>query len=267
MAHTEQHHYDAAAAMDRGALSATFSQALTRSSKIALFEENAQLLAGDSGAIAGKIERGKAVSAKAIQGAKGKEAERAKRSFDTVLYLDLLDNHIADLERRMGKLETQLIDRFGEDWSQQVALEVLDPDDMPQRRDGESMTDYKERVERAFVEEMLDDNGNVKAEYKDHSRYGQAAQWAKYRHDSESATSLRKKLSDPDLTVTEAEAIVESTPSAPTIDQLEKAKDGLASDSGGRQALFNEVDNQFDVEVGSKPVHGEDSAFLSNSMG
>ena len=266
MAQSEAHYRAAAQGLEQGFLGSQFGRsslpdsAVSNIHRLAAFREEAELMGLKSGAIAG-IQLRDAALARSVQEARKEASEKSKRTTDTILFLNLLDQRIADLDFRMAELEGQLVEQFGEQWAEQVALEVLDPDEMPQRRDGESMADYQARVYDALEAEFLDEGGNIKPEYKDHPRYGDAAKYMQYRFDKDAAVELRSRLSDPDLSPEEAREIIESAEGTPTLDRLYKAQDGLTNEVGD-QAVTAAADELFDERVDSRPVASEDMAFL-----
>ncbi len=272
MAHSEEHYRAAAHSLGEGFLGSQFGQsslddaAVSKVHRVAEFQENALLMSRDNGSIAGVLERG-AQAAKSITEAKKRQDERAKRSADNVLFLNMLDQRIADLDFRMGELEERLVAEFGEDWGQQVALEVLDPDEMPQRRDGESMADYEARVDAALAAEFLDEDGNVKPEYKDHPRYGDAAQFMEHKLDREAATELRAKLNDPNTSSAEAAQEIEDFSETASYYRMQIAQQELATNEAAQTVLQTNADERNDTEESRLAYQSADDAFLSGFNG
>ena len=208
-----------------------------------------------------------AALARSVQDARKEASEKSRRTSDTILFLNLLDQRIADLDFRMAELEEQLVEQFGEQWAEQVALEVLDPDEMPQRRDGESMADYQARVYDALEAELLDENGNIKPEYKDHPRYGNAAQYMEHRYDRDAAVELRTKLNDPDTSPAEAAREIEEFSETASYYRMQAAQQELAANETARAELQANADERVDAEESRVAYQAADDAFLSGFNG
>ena len=60
----------------------------------------------------------------------------------------------------------------------------MEPDDIPQRRDGESMAEYCERLEMVIIATMIDENGSIRPEYanSDDLEIRRHAIWAQAKH-------------------------------------------------------------------------------------
>ena len=131
MAHSEQHYRAAAQGLGEGFLGSAFDRSslpdsdVSKIHTIAAFREEAELMGLKGGSVAGVQERGMRLS-RSIQDAKSAESEKAKRSMDNILFLDLLDQHIADLDRIMDETRAKLTEQYGEEWAEELALEILD---------------------------------------------------------------------------------------------------------------------------------------------
>lgn len=272
MAHSEAHYRAAAQGLGEGFLGSAFDRSsmpdsnVSKIHTIAAFREEAELMGLKGGSVAGVQERGMRL-ARNIQDAKSADSEKARQSSDTILFLNLLDQRIADLDFRMAELEEQLVERFGEQWAEQVALEVLDPDEMPQRRDGESMADYQARVYEALEEEFLDEDGNIKPEYKDHPRYRDAALYMEHKYDRDASVALRTKLNDPNTSPSEAAREIEEFSETATYYRMQTAQEELAANETARAELQANVDERVDAEESRVAYQSADDAFLSGFNG
>lgn len=119
---------------------------------------------------------------------------RSASSHLFLITLNSLQDQIDALGREVDGMEDGFAARYGESWREDLANKILDEDIIPQRMEGESLEDYRERVEDALMAEMLDENGNIKPEYKDHPEYGEFAEWAKKRHDLKEARSVANEV-------------------------------------------------------------------------
>lgn len=148
-------------------------------------------------------------------------ASEAKIAADNHLFLITLNNLDAAIERAQklaDEMERGFDDQYGESWREDLALRILDEDDIPQRRDGESLADYRERVEEALIDEMIDDNGEIKEKYKNDPELRDRADWAKTRYDIRQAEigahQLETTHSDPDATDAERNEAIENASQA-----------------------------------------------------
>lgn len=134
----------------------------------------------------GDVDRGRqARGAGAMRQAAEMADDKKKRDKEAVDRAELLMLQAQQAAAYYGEiadgLEETFEDKYGAQWREHMALQILDEDEMPLRRDGESMADYEARVEQALMDKLLDENGNIKPEYKDHPEYGQWAEWAHSR--------------------------------------------------------------------------------------
>ena len=142
---------------------------------------------------------------------------RARRASQDHLFLITLNNlhdQIAALGRDVDDAEKGFAERYGEAWREDLALKIVDKDLIPQRMDGESLEDYRERVEDVLMDELLDDKGEIKPEYKDHPEYGEFAEWAQKRHDLAEAQLVASHVeavyNDPTATLEERGAALKT---------------------------------------------------------
>ncbi|MEP3051791.1 MAG: hypothetical protein ABJP48_03505 [Erythrobacter sp.] len=89
------------------------------------------------------------------------------------------------LAQQIAALESAFEAEMGDAWREQITNKVMDPDTIPQRREGEAMQAYRERLEVVLIATMIDPaTGNIRPEYAnndgpDIQRY---AEWAQARH-------------------------------------------------------------------------------------
>lgn len=203
----------AAEAMPQGGLSAIAGDAISDVaaarlfSKHVAFRENELFLGMQSGSVDGYNLRGAAAFDRFNKDLERRSADgKRARSFDDILHLALIDNlnaQIAFLDSKIAEAEIGFEERYGEDWREQIAQRLLDPDDIPQREDGESMEEYRQRLEDALISDMLDENGEIKPEYLDDPEMKEWGLWAKAEYDKREAERDKEYVEDP--TIDEAE--------------------------------------------------------------
>jgi hypothetical protein len=162
----------AAEAMPQGGLSAIAGDAISDVaaarlfSKHVAFRENELFLGMQSGSVDGYNLRGAAAFDRFNKDLERRSADgKRARSFDDILHLALIDNlnaQIAFLDNKIAEGEKHFTDKYGDDWREDMALRYLDPDDFPERADGESMADYHRRLEDALYDKLYDENGNLR---------------------------------------------------------------------------------------------------------
>ena len=132
---------------------------------------NERLLGLNSGSVESMQKTGLAL-ARSFEDAKLDEDERSRKSIAEVAFLTLLDQlngQLDWLQEQAANKAREIEARYGEDWREQAAHIVFDdPDDIPQRAEGESMEAYRDRLEQELIDELYDENGELKDKFKDH---------------------------------------------------------------------------------------------------
>lgn len=190
-----QEFYDAGRAMvsaNMGGLSDTFHRAaepglssdyvIGRAQSLkALGEENTIILGWDS--LAGLIQRN-STSRTAHDKEGGSQQKKKKAATSDLVWLDLvgqLQAQVDAADRRIQGHRDYFENKYGEDWVEKLALDILDEDSFPERREGESITDYRRRIEDEIFEEMVGPDGQIKPDYHDHPDYERFKEWARDR--------------------------------------------------------------------------------------
>ena len=175
--------------------------------KLALFKDNALEFGRLSGSAEGVILNGAALKRQNEQGQNAKGGKNgktaAKDTMNFIVLMDQLDNQIANLEGSIADREGELEARLGDAWIEIIAGKVLDPDEMPERQDGEPIPDWRARVEDKMNEKMIDpETGEIRDEYKNHPDQDvrEAAKLAQAKYDLEKLNELKQNLDDPNLT-------------------------------------------------------------------
>lgn len=165
-----------------------------------------------------------------------KEAQAQRDRTDTQILLEQIRvaQQIADAAgARAASAEAGFEAEFGDAWREEIALRVYGDDDIPQRMDGESMEDYRERLETELIEKMIDpETGKIKPEYKDHPSYGRYAEWAQDKWIEQNAERVVKRASEPDATPEEVAADLSTLKTFEAQRQGVQAATTMTSDAG-----------------------------------
>ena len=187
--------------------------------------------------------------------------QRSRGSRDSMYWFDIIQQQINDMQTLIDGAEGGFAAQYGEDWREQFAMRILDPDIMPQRENGESLAEYRARVEQALMDEMLNPDGTIKSEYKDHPEYGQLAQWAQWKHDQQRAIAFKAELDDPSLSkderITKAEAFLQTSSYSETM-QLRAS----SIDRGAIAIAADTSRDDLEDDEGSAKPKATENAFL-----
>lgn len=210
MAHSESHYRAAAHNLGKGFLGSQFDQSclsefeVSRIHRIAAFREEAELMGLKSGSVAGVLERD-AKLARSAQDARKAASQKSKRAADNILFLNLLEQESARLGRNIAEMEARFEETYGDAWRETIANQILDPDEIPERRKGESITEYRERLEQVLIDKMIDPaTGEIRPEYASNPDTAEYARWAKDQYDKSHVDAdiadIRAIQDDPSLT-------------------------------------------------------------------
>lgn len=219
---------------------------------------NERLLGLNSGSVESIQKTGIAL-ARTFDEARQLEAERSRKSASEIAFLSMLDQ----LNGQIANAESGFAGRYGEDWREQFAQRILEPDEIPQRRDGESMEDYRERLEQALIDKMLDDAGNINPEYLNDPELREWAEWAQWKFDQQQALELRNATSRPGMTDDEVREVTENFSETATFERLVTAQAEFSANEVHDQTLRDEADSKFDTELRNEDVASADNSFLS----
>lgn len=166
---------------------------------VARAQENMVLMARDSDTIAGVIESGSRL-ARSIQDAGNRLKERQKRVSDNIIFLELMidaNRYASQLAGEVAEIEAGYEAQYGDAWVEHIALEVLGPDELPEREQGEDIVSYRERLKDTLIAELIDPNtGRVRPEHagSPHARWAER-RWRHERVDVDTAIMNDKSLS------------------------------------------------------------------------
>ncbi|WP_156313853.1 MULTISPECIES: hypothetical protein [unclassified Citromicrobium] len=196
-----------------------------------------------------------AVATRALTSRQEQDKRKADQRRSDALFITMLDR-ARDWSRQLGEkidtMEAGFEAEMGDAWREQIANRVMDPDEIPQRRDGESMEAYRERLEDALVEKMIDKKtGEIKPEYRDDPELRRYAEWAQARHQKRDVNAFIARRSDPDLTDAQRETMDTEFASSATFAELRKADRDVAQQSDQSETLRTTLDDQRDAAASS----------------
>jgi hypothetical protein len=171
----------------------------------------------------------------------------------------------AQLGREIAGWETQFEEQFGDAWRETIANEVLDPDEIPQRHDGESMQAYRDRLETALIAEMIGANGNIKPEYSD-SPY---ARWTQAEFEKRETDRWIERRTDPGTTPSEAVRMDQEIVQNGTFNTVQQSDTELVSQGTESDILASGTDNQRDDvdETEYTSASNESAGFMTQTLG
>ncbi|WP_300532431.1 hypothetical protein [Maricaulis sp.] len=148
-----------------------------------------------------------------------RDDKERKEQTDRVILLATIDEarqFAAQRGAEADNYEAEFEARFGDAWREEIANRVMEPDEIPERRDGESMEDYRERLSDALIERMIDPaTGRIRPEFQDDPERNEFAQWALARYEEriglEHAAILDDENSTPEQLAASNERIARSS--------------------------------------------------------
>lgn len=197
---------------------------------------------------------------------RGEEKERRER-IDRVMMLSAIDRareYSRELSRQIGEIEQQFEARYGDAWREEFAIRILEPDEVPERREGESMEDYRERVEDALEDRLLDpETGEPRPEFANDPEYAELVRWAQMNRsrDRVDASVARADaiMSDPNATQDEIDQAFEELN---TVNELQQADQEMTARGHENASLANRTDTARDNEGTSVSAEAGLNAFM-----
>ena len=168
-----------------------------------------------------------------------REAEKRKKENEERMFQILLDDlreRSAQLGREIASLENRFAQQYGDAWREHMANQILDPDIIPQREDGESMEDYRTRLEKTLIAEMLNEDGTIKDKYQT-GEYAQWAVWAQNTYDKDYIDQKVEILSDPNVSEEVKIKELSELEDNGTLSQLNRADAVLDANGNNVQSL------------------------------
>lgn len=190
---------------------------------------------------------------------KGKEDKRS--SVRNILFRDLLERQLTELQNLIDQSEQEFAAQNGDAWREKLALAILDPDLIPPREHGESMADYRERLEQSLMDELLNEDGTIKAKYKNHPEYGEYAQWAQWKYDEQQAQALKTALNDPSVSNAERTTMMAHYTQSASHERIKQALDNIDK-ANPEHSVLNAAKDQLEDMTLSGAAHTTEGAFI-----
>jgi len=189
----------------------------------------------EDGSISGVQERSGAASKS--NSSENQTQETKDKKLSKLLHtLQVMQDYIERLAKEIEKMEDIFRQRDGDEWREKLALKILGEDDIPQRRSDENIEAYRERLEIFLIDELLNDDGSIKGEYKNHPELSDYAQWAQKQYHSNSARVAVNELENKNTSHKRQEEILDGLEQRGNIEELTFA---------GREATAqNEIQSQ-----------------------
>ncbi len=162
--------------------------------------ENTILFGQNSGSISGIQERNGATS-KSHSHDNQKQETKDKKLSDFLHTIQVIQDYMDRLAQSIEQLEDTFRQRNGDAWREKLALKILDQDGIPQQEPGETIQAYRERLEVLLINEMLNADGSIKDEYKNHPELADYAQWAQKQYHLNSARAAVNELQSPNTSL------------------------------------------------------------------
>lgn len=197
-------------------------------------EENTLLLGQDSHSLSGFQERSPAETK--LNTKRAEQESKYKKVADFINMLDALQASIDRLTKDIERMEDQFNQQDGDAWREKLALRVLDEDDIPQRRESESMEAYRERLEIHLIDEMLNEDGTIKDKYKNNPELAAYAEWAQKQYHLNKARGYVQELEALDTSAERKEEILNELRDS-DFEQLALVDKHLQSDNDIRQTM------------------------------
>ena len=220
---------------------------------------------GGLSAKVGRIATGDGAARQIAGEAQSAEEKERKERTDRQLLLISLDEARAFADQRgadADRYERGFEAEFGDAWREEIANRVMDPDEIPERQPGESMEDYRARLEDELIERMIDpETGAIRPEYANNPEFSDYAQWALARHEEREARTYIEQRSDPNLTPEQQQAIDEKFAASATGNEVRQAAQEAARSGEHIDQLDQETDARADESMQASSVGVENDAF------
>jgi len=188
--------------------------------------------------------------------------DHKNRRYRDIVQQALLD-HINDLNRDIANMEAAFHAAFGDAWREQLALRIFDENDIPRQNAGESIEDYRKRLERDLMENLLNDSGSIKAQYQNDPDLHQYAQWAQKIHNRDAAQMIASGLSNSGVTHAQTQEILDKLETAANAEQNIYTARALEGHEAQKEAVLERSDSSFDSDTLEKRSNNAAINFLN----
>ena len=191
----------------------------------------------------------------------GKSAEeKRKQSTRDLLQIVLLE-YIDTLNTEIAELEAGFAERFGDAWREEIALRVFGEEDVPRQRPGESVEDYRKRLERALVEQMLNPDGSIKDRYKNDPELRHYAEWAQKIYNRNAALARASDLSDPQASSQQTRKMLQKLEDLQDSEQTTYAARALDGHESAKESVLK-VDSDIEIAATGEEQSSQAQSFL-----
>ncbi|WP_340149012.1 hypothetical protein [uncultured Sneathiella sp.] len=175
--------------------------------------------------------------------------------------LDQLNGQIEWLQNKIDEANDYFSEHYGEDWRITFGERILAPETL-ERREGESIEHYYKRLDQAFMDEMIDDEGNIKPEYMDDPELYRLARMAQDGWQLRKAEQQKEYVNEAGISDDERErrsAEVSEDADFQAREEMRQKVEHVAS----TRKLDEAYDAERDAEINEVNVASADNAFLN----
>ncbi len=218
------------------------------------------------GQLGGSVSGLQALSATAANGQSKQDQERKTRERRAAQIVELIEQvrtNIEQMQANIKALEESFQKRDGDAWREKLALEILGEDDIPQQNSGENIQDYRQRLGKHLINEMLNPDGTIKGKYKDDPKYGDYAEWAQKQFHLNNAKALVTELDDNNTSPQRREQILDEMQDRGYIEEMTYASK-VTNSSVTSQTSVRDTHDEFEDKAAERVI-STDAAMKFNS--
>ncbi len=178
---------------------------------------------------------------------KQRRAERTRMTLDILAQAERLSQRLAD---QIADLEQNFAAQYGDAWREEIANRIMEPDTIPQRRAGESIEEYRERLEPALIATMIDPaTGRARSKYINDPETRRYAEWAEAQYQKREVDAYIERRNDPALSDAEREALDREFADSRTGSEAMIAEDHVDASGQDTQYLREAIDQERDQQA------------------
>lgn len=196
------------------------------------------------GSVTNVIDRG-SVASNSQSKYDDKQKDEQRRAARFVELAEQIRLSIEQIETDIRALEELFKKRDGEEWRENLALKILDADDIPQQEPGEDINAYRKRLEQHLIYEMLNPDGTIKDKYKNDPKYSDYAEWAQKQYHLNNAKAIAAELDDNTTSPQRREQILDEMEKRSNAEEM-MLTDREANNMDTQSSVRNSRDNQRD---------------------
>lgn len=181
-----------------------------------------------------------------IQKQRSNENEKREQRTRDMLQLALL-SYMDNLRSDIANLEATFHAEFGDAWREELALRILGEDDIPQQQNGETIEQYRERLEQALIQEMLNDDGTIKHHYANNPDLAKYAEWAQKNYNLDTAQDRANDLASRSIDHPQTKLMLDELDKKANVEITLATADKLENHQEHQNAVLNIDDNNRDI--------------------